>query len=492
MTHPVTSRRGMPTLRLVVLLVVIWGLLIIRLGAPWFGVQEAARIWVLAGVRNYDLYGLEATGGMVIRDLGPADTTDFAYYTHHPPTIIWYPYAMSQLSGFNDLSVRYVFVAATMIAVAAFYVFVRRLYGERMAWWATAFYGLVPMMAYYGRVPNHDLLGMAVAMIYAAVIVNWLRQPNRPRLLLLILLAWMAVWSAWTTVFFIAFIGISAMVVGRREHRLTVIGLGGVTILAFITLMLFYQSQWDGAIDSLIEVFGWRASNLSDDVNSQPFTAFEFLWTTLVHIGVFVTLGVTVMSFWGVLYLRRHRSRQAVALVMGLFLSAAFYQLVFRNASFVHDYYKLTFVPVMAISAAAAWVYARQDDRIGRWARPVLDALLVVSILSGGAWLAWLHNTGNRPTTQAIIDVINTETTQDDVLLTHLEGRDLVFPLAYYTFRDIDQAVSYPEALSLAEMSDQRVIYIHCPEVDADFDTDVPPDTHERYRAALCDLYALN
>ena len=476
-------------LRLVILLIGIWGLLVIRLGAPWYGVQEAARIWVHAGVKNYDRYGLDETNWMVVRDLGPASPPDYSYYVHHPPTVIWLPYAMTRFTGDNELSIRFVFAAATLLAASAFYVLVRRLYGVRIAWWATAFYGLVPMMSYYGRVPNHDPLTMPVVMLFAAILVNWLRSPNRWRLLALGLLVWMAVWTAWTGVFFVAFLGLAAMLLGRMEHKIAVVGFGVICIVAFVALIVFYQSQWDGAIDSLVEVFGWRSSNLSDDRASEPFTIFQFVAVTLVHIGLFVTVGVTVMSLWGIQALRRISSRQATGIVLALLGGALIYQLVFRNASYVHDYYKLTFVPVMAISAAAAWVTLRKRHR---WTRPIFDALLVISVLMGAAWLFWLHASGDRPTMTAIIEVIEAETTTDDTVMTNMTGRDLVWPLAFYGFRNIQENKTYEDARAQADTTDARVMYILCDAAGQGVDSAIPDasadDTIERITAESCEI----
>lgn len=91
-------------IRLILLLLLVWGLLVIRLDAPWYGLQEAPRTWVPAGVRNYQTYGLEATGLMVIRNTDPADPADFQYYSHHPPLIIWLPALIAIPVGFNEVA----------------------------------------------------------------------------------------------------------------------------------------------------------------------------------------------------------------------------------------------------------------------------------------------------------------------------------------------------------------------------------------------------
>ncbi len=464
---------GRAWLRVALLLLVMWGLLVIRLGAPWYGIQEAPRLWMAAAVRNHHWYGLDGTGGMVVRNFEVSDRADFVYYSHHPPTAIWLPYALTLVFGQNELAMRYGFAAVTLIGAAAFYVFVRRLHGERLAWWATAFYGLTPMIAYYGRVPGHDPLGMAVVMLYSAVLVNWLRQPRRDRLLLLALLAWLAVWTAWPAVVLVGTLGLAAMWLGDRRHRLAVPVLGVVCAVGFITMMAYYQSQWDGAIDSISDAFGLRASNLSDDRDSEPFTALAFAWQTVVHVMVFATPGLALMAAGGVWPLLRRSSPVGVAFWWGLLAGGLIYQLIFRNASYVHDYYKITLIPALAIAAAAAWTHLRHHPTIRRWSRPLLDSLLLLAVVSGGALLIWLHESGNRPHLPPLIATLNEQATPDDVVVTHLAGRDQVWPLMHYTSRNILQNMTQAEALALARTQPARVVYIDCeseppsPPVDA-------------------------
>lgn len=451
---------------LVILLLLMWGLLVIRLGAPWFGLQEAPRLWIAAAVRNHHVYGLSGTGGMVVRNFEFSDRADFNFYSHHPPTVIWLPYALTRVFGQNELALRYGFAAITLIGAAAFYVLVRRLHGERLAWWATAFYGLSPMIAYYGRVAGHDPLGMTVVMLYGALLVNWLRQPRRDRLLLLILLAWLAVWTAWPAVILVGTLGLGAMWLGDWRHRLAVPLLGVVCVLGFVSLMAYYQSQWDGAIDSISDAFGFRASNLSDDRDSEPFTALAFVWQTVAHVMVFATPGLTLMAAWGVWPLLRRGSRTAVVFWWGLLAGGLIYQLIFRNASYVHDYYKFNLIPALAIAAAAAWVFLRHDPSVRRWARPLLDSLLLLAIISGGALLIWLHATGSRPQLPPLIDALNAHVTPADALATHLTGRDQAWPLMYYTSRVILEDTTYAEAQALARSHEGRVIYIDCADAE--------------------------
>ncbi|GAB4312392.1 MAG: hypothetical protein Kow00117_05280 [Phototrophicales bacterium] len=446
--------------RLIGLLLVIWGILVIRIDAPWFGVQEAPRTWIPASVRTYHTYGLSQTGGMVFRHTSPLPPEDFQYYTHHPPSVVWLPYALSIVMGDNEVAIRFGFLAATLLSAVLFFVFVRRLYDERVAWWATVFYSLVPMIAYYGRVPGYGQLALFIAMLFAVVMVEWLKKPTRNHLIMLCILAWLAVWTAWTAVFFVAAFGLAAMILGSRQHQIAVVGFGLLSIAAFMALMAFYQSQWDGAIDSIIRVFGWRTSNASDDPGTAPFTLIEFVWRTIAHIGVFMTPSVLIMSIWGIFILWRKGTFFSNTIVLSLLIGSLGYQLVFRNASYVHDYYKMTFAPVMAISAGVAWVYTRNQ----RWIRPAFDAMLLITLGTSAGLLIWLHTSGIRPQLNQAITLIQTQTTPDDLVLTDLQGKDILMPLRFYSERVIEQAVTLQEARYRAETTGQRVIFLTCPQ----------------------------
>jgi hypothetical protein len=76
---------------LIVLLLVAWALLMFRANAPYFGDQDAYRVWVASAVQNFEIYGLEQTGGMMTRNSGPNEPDELLFYSHHPPMLAWVP-----------------------------------------------------------------------------------------------------------------------------------------------------------------------------------------------------------------------------------------------------------------------------------------------------------------------------------------------------------------------------------------------------------------
>ena len=479
----------LPTL----LLLVVWALLSYRLSTPLFGNQDAGRIWIASSVLNYDRYGLENTGLMVVRNVEPTTPENLFFYTHHPPLVTWLPTLFTRLVGFHELGIRYVFAAATLISAAGLYSLVKRLYGRTVAFWALGFYGLVPMVAYFGRVAGHDPLGMMAALVFGAVLVRWLDRPTRGRYIALLLLAVLAVWTAWPAVFFVALLGLGALWLGTRSHRLGVVGIGLVSVAAFVTMMGFYQLQWSGSIQSLLDAFVYRSSSVSWTEGSASFTLQEFFEVNQRHLLVHTTDAVVLLSLLGLLVLRRYGNRTGNVLLLALLLGGLSYLLIFRNAAFIHDYYKLVLVPAIAISAALAWVYL---PRLLPGPRIIYRlALLVVlgwAVSDANAQFMSLHSSGIRPRLQEVIDLLRANTTEGETIYTNSRSPwDFVLPVEYYAYRNLVEYTSLESAQAQVAELDVPAHYLYCPTRTNQLD--IPPALYAlRLSAGGCHLMPLD
>jgi hypothetical protein len=472
--------------RLVLLFIGVWAVLFIRIDAPWYGIQEAPRIWIPAAVRNYDLIGTETIGWMIVRNEGPADLDNLAYYPRHPPLLVWIPAVMTKLFGFHELTIRYTFIALMLLTLAVFFALVRRLYDNRIAWWATVFYAITPAVLYYGRVPGYNIPGMLEVLLFALVLFSWLRYPKRIHWVILALLAWLAAWTAWTAVFFVGVLGVTALLIGQRRHRVGVVGLGIVSVIGCVSVMAYYQTQWPTTLENLANAFLWRTSSASDDPGTAPFTVGQWVWVTFVHTTALFTPGLLVLSVWGVRSLWIRGTSLANAITVALFVGAFGYFVVFRNASYVHDYYKTTLVPSLSIAAAAAWVYLRSEPRLQRFVRPLLDGLLLLSLVSGVVLLAILHRSGDRPWIGPVVETLTIHTTETDTIWTNLAGKDQLMPLRFYAYRQIEENLSYADALTQAQADEEPLYYIWCPGLATGESEPVDPAQHDAVQAGEC------
>ena len=455
--------------RLVILLLVSWGLLVFRLGSPFYGVQDSGLAWIASSVRNYDLYGLDQTGLMMVRNVEPTTPENFYYYSHHPPMMVWAPALATIPFGFHELGVRYASAAMTLITIATLYALACKLYGQRMAFWSAAFFAFTPFVLYFGRTIGHDRAGMLAGLAFALVLVDWLRQPTRKRYGILVALIWAGVWSAWAAVIMIGALGVVAFLAGPPALRRSVVGLGVWGFVACVTLMGFYQLQWSGSIDSILDAFVWRTSSASGFADSEPFTMPEWVVRMITTTFFFGSAGIFALGLIGVGALRRHSVALSGWIVFALFAGGLGYQLAFRNASYIHDYYQAYFAPAMAISAAAAWVYTRHHPKARRLAHPISSGLALVSVAAFVIVWGTLHFSGHRPTLAAIIDTIDESVDENDMLAVNFRNdRDWGMPIMYYNFRPMRFHVSAADAIDMAESTDAGTRYIYCTLDEAD------------------------
>lgn len=169
----VVLRRKFPFL-LIFILLVAWGFLTLNIANQWVGHQDANGAWISLAVRNYHWHGFFALNGMI--DQNPEIVGVSSPYLHHPPLAVWLFALPTIFAGYDEAVIRFGAASCTLIGGAALFVLARRLAGQRFALWSTAFYLLTPMTAYFGRMPDHEAPALMFVILFAALLVNWLRR----------------------------------------------------------------------------------------------------------------------------------------------------------------------------------------------------------------------------------------------------------------------------------------------------------------------------
>lgn len=173
-------------------------------------------------------------------------------------------------------------------------------------------------------------------------------------------------------------------------------------------------------------------------------------------------MGLTILCLIGIIPALRVKNRLQQTTILALAASGLAYILVFRGASYVHDYYKIYLIPFMAITAAYVVVYAFRRPHIRRFAQPALTSLLIISSL----WAVVIVNSWYFKTRDDILlhmaDYIATNTTKSDTVLTNIF---LNPPLEYYTFRKMVWEVQ-PADVNKQAVGKSPAVYFYCPWVD--------------------------
>lgn len=454
---------------MVAFLLVMWGLLTIRIGAPWFGHHDTNGVVFMTTARNYSLYGASELRLLPLLNYEiPAKPEDYHFYLHHPPMISW----LLALAGvplmLTEASSRWVIICATMISLASLYVLSRRLLGQKRAMLVMILYSFTPMIAYFGRMPNHEPLVMGFLMPFFAIYAQYLRYPTRARWFALATLAILAMWTAWAAFFFLIAL-IFFGVIYRVETRLIKIitgwrklfdlyALGLVVILATIAVPLFYEAQYPGAIQKLLDALVFRTSNIGGSRGAPTFTIFEYIFRQVIHITTMMTLFVVVMGIIGIKPLLK-QSRLTRAMTWGMLAGGLGFLIFFRNASYIHDYYKYYLMPAFSIMACLGVIWAWRLRRIW-WAKPAMVGLLFTSSLFAMLIFVGAHIAGEAPFKMDIALAIRVNTTVEDDIITNLTFQNPA--IAFYAERQIAYAFSPEKALEYAKSTRRRLIYIYC------------------------------
>jgi hypothetical protein len=202
------------------------------------------------------------------------------------------------------------------------------------------------------------------------------------------------------------------------------------------------------------------------------------------------------MAIIGLWALAKHGGRFANVITLALFGAALLYILVFRNASYIHDYYKAFFMPFIAISAAAASVYTRHNQRVVRLSRPVLDALLAMTVAIGLFLLWLLHLSGSQPGIQAIINSVKAQAEPNDRVVVYIEmpgygtstGYDRV--VEFYAYREVEWDVPYQPLINTTR--EQRVLYYLCRAEESNWPEVLLTFPHEAIYEDTCMLFTID
>ena len=446
----------------VIVLLLLWALLTIRLNSPWVGHLDGNGTWISSVARNFELYGADELGYLQLYNPGPATPETYNFYINHPPLITWSVTLAGQLFGQEadgapmELSARLVSAYSTMISLAAFFVIGRRIFGLRVAHWALIFYAVTPMIAYYGRMPNHEPPALMLLFLFAAVMVNWLRQPTFARWLAMLACAILAMWLAWASAFMLAGLGLLVLWVGSGRHRWHFIALGVLTLLATVAIPLFYEIQQPGSIERLLDSFTYRTSNQSSSAGTDSFTLMEFISRLFLQSLPLMTAATIILGFAGSWLVYRRAGRLQIGIIGAFIVGTVGYMLVFRNAFHVHDYYKIFFLPGLALAAGFTFVTVATTPRLKRRWMPVVVGLVTVSWIGGVVFFGLMHYAASqRDYVYEITQAIKANSDVDDEVVSNWLIRDGMGN--YYAYRNITWEVP-PEDVQ----GRSGVVYVEC------------------------------
>lgn len=445
----------------IILLLIAWAFLCFRIGAAWLGHQDANGAWISAALRNYERYGFINLSGLITFDTTPELLNEIPdYYIRHPPLAVWISYPLIAASDFHEALVRVIYAGCTLISGAALATVAKRLF-KSGAVWTLSLYLFTPMMLYFGRMPDHEAPALMFATVLAIVLIDWIRKPT-PKLFVAAAILMIALaWTAWGGLMLAVSLCGTLLLAYKKRWRglLALIFIGGISALAVI---LYYQIIWSGAIQELINFFIWRTSSASGTREALDFSIAEYLVRISIRLLTLFTPTVLVLAIFGIWQIL-HQTRLSIAVIAGFLVGALSFILVFRNASFIHDYYLIYFAPAIAILGTIA-ILAVQQSRQGRFVRPAVTALILLWPMMTLAVLTFLYTGSTNEDPLRLASAINNHTMPEDIILSNRPNDGLAIEL--YAEREISWNTPLESILNL-EKGTRGLFYLYCGERSA-------------------------
>ncbi|MFP4057145.1 MAG: ArnT family glycosyltransferase [Candidatus Brocadiia bacterium] len=411
-------------------------LLSLDITEPWIGSFDANGAIFSTAARNTLRYGLAATRGGQVVNAGRVSPGDFHFYTHHPPGLPLTMAASFALFGVAEWSARLVPILFALGAVALLHRVARTLAGRRAACLAALVFVLQPMVAFYGRMPDHEAPAVFFALALAALYLAWQERGGRWRLAALAVVAFVGLWYAWA-VFLVPWLLLAHAVVTRRRGawRLLVpaaaAGLGAACVLA--------HAAWlEGGLGHLWDAFSHRVgSRASDRGGPGRFGLWDFARRQGAYFWVAFSVAALAPCAAWLLGVGRAAGRGTL-LVAALAAFGLLHVAIFKQGAYVHLYYQFYLAIPLALAAGLAL-----DGLLARAGRePLWGAaalVLLAAIAAEGAWkLARIHRATDYQAQMLLVPHVLATTEPSERVLLVWDHRASFRQLAFYADRNLE------------------------------------------------------
>ncbi len=357
-----------------------------EIGEPWVGLKDynGAIYGILS--RNFIKYGYLATRFGPAANTGPVPDGGFTYYLHHPPLFYLIISLSYHIFGVNEWSARLVPIIFSVFSLFFFFRFVRAVWCKETALFSTLFLAFLPINLYFSRVVIQEssiTLGVVLMLWYYH---RW-RLGRRPteywKIVLCFVLFGLIDWPAY---YLLPLLALHTLTVDRGKRspgrrRMVLLPLFGVLLfLADLGYTAWLSSYQSGG--GLLNAFFFRSNAKT------PFLVYSLVDFLKVEAQrgyhLFTPLVLVFSLFW--LFKRLAGRRDLLErdlYVVLLLLFGLIHVVLFKNASYVHEFWLYHLCMGTALSAGIAVSellgsrFFSKSRAIGRVAYLIIVALFI-------------------------------------------------------------------------------------------------------------------
>lgn len=323
----------------VILLFVGWQT--IDIGKPWIGVHDwNGAAWSTAA-RHLIQRPISETHLGVSLDHGSAPLDPKKFYVHHPPLCVWLTAAAYKVFGVSEAVGRAVPLAFSVFGAVCLTGLAAQLAGRRVGLFSLIAFLATPCLLYYGRMPNHEPIGLPMMIAASWAAFSWSRRPTPLRFILCLAAVVLACISCWIAFVFALALGLSALRWMPNGKRLF-LGVGIASTLTLLFLAWHIKTVRADGFQDLFAAFGLRAGAAEFGFFDWIRRILDWMLRLLTPVGAAAVL----LHAFGSVGLSAETKRTLFPLAAAGWANV----LLFRQGAFVHEYY------VYFLSAPAALV----------------------------------------------------------------------------------------------------------------------------------------
>lgn len=348
-----------------------------NLTRPFVGHHEWNSAWYAYFARNHLRYGLGYTKGLCTHGLGPQPPAHPSWYLSHPPLIAIWTAAPLAIFGDHEWAARLVPIGATLGSAAILAITMRRLRGPAEGILTAGAFLALPATAYFGRMIDHLPVGLFFGLLALHGYLLWTdrfprcggppgtpdSRQRRRGAALYTLGVLLGVGTAWAVVILAGLLWLwhfcDACRGRQRWGPLSGLTLCPVAAVGAVLAHMVIATGHD--LGFLWALFATRSYGARPEMPI-PIT----LWASRqaqYALSNFTWAGVLAIPAWLAIGLIRQQTNAPRGGSAGPFAEwpalwpilawGALYVVVFKNQSFIHDYWQLLLAPGVALIVAA-------------------------------------------------------------------------------------------------------------------------------------------
>lgn len=412
---------------------------LIGLTLPWRGPLDSVGSWLSHNADFLLTHGIRATKLAYVYSAGPVAPADLDARLTHPSLVILWLVPFRYVLGHAEWTSRLAGISLSLIVVLFTYLIAKKILPRRESVLVLAFGALLPMEAYWGRLPSEPLMATALVTVAVYFYISNVLRPGNGAALAFLFFHFLGCMADWAAYFLPPSLVIYEWVTGRRKFLLPLVALG----LQFVYFSLFLlQNVIVGGMEQIYTLLGAGVQRsvlgFSEVVGGVPvfFARIALYFTVpLVILGlVWIYRSVTA---GGSKFPPAYTEEKTAFLVPLIFLTTfVLWFAAFPNYVVVHEISFHPLTPFFLLASGLAMGRIRNGRR-----RLVQGLVIMLVIVQLGFVLHRRFSEQNGYVVPyALSNKIEAVTDYDDHLLTHLTLKKIYYQ--FYCDRDMRMGVN--------------------------------------------------